>query len=186
LASESTSASGLGGRYAIALYELADDNKQLDKVAEDLTGLRELIRESEQMRTLLRNPLFSREDKAKAMKAICEKAGVCDLTSRFVQVVARNARLFALPDMIDAYLAELARRRGEVTAHVTAARELSEAQKKALDEALRKAVGAKVKVDLSVDPALLGGLVVKVGSRMIDNSLRNKLQRLQFAMKGVG
>lgn len=186
MASESTSTSGLGGRYAIALYELADDKKQLDKVAEDLISLREMIRESEQMRTLLRNPLFSRGDKAKAMEAICKKAGISDLTSRFVQVVALNARLFALPDMIEAYLDELAKRRGEVTAHVTAARELSDEQKKALDEALRKAVGAKVKVDLSVDPALLGGLVVKVGSRMIDNSLRNKLQRLQFAMKGVG
>jgi F-type H+-transporting ATPase subunit delta len=120
------------------------------------------------------------------MSAILDKAGVGELTRRFVLVVARNRRLFALAQMIDAYLAELARRRGEVTAQVVAARELSDTQRNALVEALRGMVGGKVKVDLKVDAGLIGGLIVKVGSRMVDTSLRSKLQRLELAMKGAG
>src|SRR5690554_4396583 len=120
------------------------------------------------------------------MEVILERAGVSDLTRRFVLVVANNRRLFALPKMIRAFLAELARRRGEVPAEVTAAAPLIEVLEKALLETLSKAVGGKVQLDLKTDPSLLGGLVVKVGSRMIDTSLKTKLQRLQFAMKGVG
>ena len=120
------------------------------------------------------------------MAALLDKAGASDLTRNFVGLVARNRRLFVLPEMIDAYLATLAARRGEVTADVTAAAKLSEGQMTALAEALRKVVGAKVSIDLSVDPALIGGLVVKVGSRLFDSSLRTKLQKLELAMKGVG
>jgi F-type H+-transporting ATPase subunit delta len=109
-----------------------------------------------------------------------------DLTRNFVLVIARNRRLFALREIAEAYLAELARRRGEVTAEVTAASELSDEQKKALTEALGKSVSGKVQLDVRVDPAILGGLIVRVGSRMIDSSVRSKLQRLKFAMKGVG
>nr|WP_227010128.1 F0F1 ATP synthase subunit delta [Pelagibius marinus] len=178
--------SDLAGRYASALLDLADEQKALDQVADDLKALRSLIAESEDLRRLLDSPVFSREEQRKAMTALMEKIGTGELTRHFVLVVADNHRLFALPAMIEAYLAELAQRRGEITAEVTAARNLSDAQQAALLEALRSSVGSKVQLDLKVDPALIGGLVVKVGSRMIDSSLRSKLQRLQLAMKGVG
>ena len=185
MAGESTSLGGLAGRYASALFELAENAKQLDAVAGELRGLRQAIVDSEDLRRLIRSPIYDREQQGAAMAAILDKAGVGDLTRRFVLVVAQNRRLFALPQMIDAYLAELAHRRGEVTAMVTAARALTKEQQSALNEKLRKVVGAKVQVDLNVDPALLGGLVVRVGSRMIDSSLRSKLEKLQYAMKGV-
>ena len=186
MAGEDTSLSGLAGRYALALLNLADDKKELDSVAEDLRGLRGIIAESEDLRRLIRSPLFTRKQQAQAMAAVLDKAGIGELTRRFVLLVAQNRRLFALTGMIDAYLAELARRRGEVTARVTSASALSDDQHRALVDALRAEVGAKVKIDVKVDPGLIGGLVVRVGSRMIDNSLRSKLQRLQLAMKGAG
>jgi len=178
--------SDLAGRYASALLDLADERKAFDEVAEDLRMLRALIDGSEDLRRLLGSPIFTREEQRKAVTALVERAGVGELTRRFVLVVAENRRLFALKAMIDGYLSELARRRGEITAEVTSARSLSDDQQAALLETLRGAVGSKVQLDLKVDPALIGGLVVKVGSRMIDSSLRSKLQRLQLAMKGVG
>lgn len=176
----------MGGRYALALLDLADEKKQLDQVAEDLRGLKALLEESDDLRRMVRSPIITREQQAAAVTAVAARLGVSDLTRRFVLVVAQNRRLFALDSMIDAYLAELARRRGEVQAEVIAARALSDAQLQALDETLRGIVGGKVDIDVAVDPSLIGGLIVKVGSRMIDNSLRTKLQRLQLAMKGVG
>lgn len=186
LAGNNASLSGLGGRYALALLDLADEKKQLDQVADDLRGLKALLEESEDLRRLVRSPLFSRDQQAAAVAAVADRLGVSDMTRKFVLVVAQNRRLFALDSMIDGYLAELARRRGEVQAHVTAARALSGAQLQSLDETLRGIVGGKVDIDVTVDPSLIGGLVVQVGSRMIDSSLRTKLQRLQLAMKGVG
>lgn len=186
MASEDTSTGGLTGRYASALFELADEQKKLDKVAENLTALKAAIGESAELRELIRSPLYGRDDQAKAMAALLDKMGVEDLTRSFVLVIVRNRRLFALRQIADAYLVELARRRGEVTAEVTAAGELSEEQKKALTEALNKSVSGKVQLDVKIDPAILGGLIVRIGSRMIDSSVRSKLQRLKFAMKGVG
>lgn len=186
MAGEDTSTGGLAGRYALALFELADQAKALDKVADDLKGVDALLTESEDLQRLVRSPLYGRERQAKAMDAVLAKAGVTDLTRRFILVVAQNRRLHALPDMIRAFMAELARRRGEVRAEVTAAVPLSETQEKALLDSLSKSVGGKIQIVQKTDPSLLGGLVVKVGSRMIDTSLRTKLQRLQFAMKGVG
>ncbi len=178
--------SGLAGRYALALLELADERKQLDPVAEELRGLKATIAESADLRRLIRSPLFTRVQQSQAMAAILDKAGVGDLTRRFVLLVAQNRRLFALDRMIAAYLAELARRRGEITAQVTSATTLNDEQHRALVETLRNQVGAKVQVEVNVDPGLIGGLIVRVGSRMIDNSIRSKLQRLQLAMKGTG
>jgi len=186
LAGDNTSLSDLAGRYASALLDLADEQKALDQVSGDLQTLRSMIGESEDLRRLLNSPVITRDEQRRAMTALMEKAGVGQLTQRFVLVVVNNRRLFALRAMIEGYLAELARRRGEITAAVTSARTLSDAQQAALLDALRSAVGSKVQLDLKVDPALIGGLVVKVGSRMIDSSLRSKLQRLQLAMKGVG
>ena len=185
-AGEDTGLSGLGGRYALALLDLADEKKQLDQVADDLRRLKALLDESADLRRLVRSPLFSREQQAAAISAVVERVGVTELTRRFVLVVAQNRRLFALSSMINGYLAELARRRGEIKAEVTSARALSAAQLQALEETLREILGGKAEVGVTVDPSLIGGLIVKVGSRMIDNSLRSKLQRLQLAMKGVG
>ncbi len=186
MAGDNTSVSDLAGRYAAALLDLADERKALDEVAEDIKTVRALIAESEDLRRLLASPVFTREEQRRAMAALLDRAGIGDLVRRFVLVVADNHRLFALPAMIESYISELARRRGEITAQVTSARTLTDAQQAALLQTLRSAEGAKVQLDLKVDPGLIGGLIVKVGSRMIDSSLRNKLQRLQLAMKGVG
>lgn len=185
MAGEDSSTGGLAGRYATALLELADEQKALDAVAADLGGLKELIAESEDLRRLLTSPLYSREQQSAALGPILDKAGVNPLTRRFLMVVAQNRRLFALPRMIDAFLSELARRRGEVPAEVTTAHALTDEQRNALVDTLNRSVGGKVRMSEKVDPALLGGLVVRVGSRMIDGSLRGKLQRLQLAMKGT-
>jgi len=185
VASEATGVSGLSERYAKALFELADDRKALDEVAGDLRALRTLMGESADFRRLIRSPVLSRAEQAKAVAAIAEKAGFSQLTRNFLGVVARNRRLFVLPGVISGYLSVLAVRRGEVTAEVTAAKPLTPAQAEAVNEQLRKAVGSKVAVDLRVDPSLIGGLIVKVGSRMVDASIKSKLSRLQLAMKGV-
>ena len=186
MAAEATGVSGLASRYSTALYELAEDARALDTVASDLRALRSLLAESADLGRLIRSPLLSRGDQARALGAVLEAAGLSDLTRRFAALIARNRRLFALPAMIDAFLAELARRRGEVTARVTVAAPLDEAQREALDDQLRRALGSKVSVEVETDPALLGGMVVRVGSRMIDSSLRTKLDKLEIAMKGVG
>jgi F-type H+-transporting ATPase subunit delta len=177
--------SGLASSYATALYALADEGKALDRTADDLRGLKLALRDSEDLRRLVRSPLLSRDAQGKAMAAVLVRADVSDLVRRFVGLVARNRRLFALDAMIDAFLAELARRRGEVTAEVTAAAALSDRQTEALVDQLKRAMGAKVQVNVKVDPALLGGMIIKVGSRMVDSSLRTKLAKLQLAMKGT-
>jgi len=186
VAARGTGAGGLAARYAAALFELADTHKAIDRVAADLAELKAMIAGSDALRALIRSPILSRDEQGRAMAALLQQAGTSDLVRKFVGLVARNRRLFALPQMIEEFLAELARRRGEMLAEVTAAKPLNEQQQEALAEAIRRSVGGKVAVDVKVDPALIGGLVVKVGSRMVDSSLRTKLQRLQLAMKGVG
>lgn len=186
MASEATGVSGLAERYAAALFELADERRALDPVAEDLRQLRAMLRESGDLSRLLRSPVLSREQQGQAIGAVAERAGLLPLTRDFLAVVARNRRLFAVPAMIEGYLAKLAERRGEVTAEVTVAQPLNEARSSALTEQLRRAVGARVAVDIRIDPSLLGGMTVKVGSRMVDASLKSRLQRLQLTMKGIG
>lgn len=185
MASESPNLTGLAGRYATALYELADEAKALDQVSADLKALKTAITESADLRRLIGSPLVPRAEQGKAILAIVEKLQLGDLARRFVGIVARNRRLGNLVDVIDAFGALLAARRGEITATVTSAQPLSAPQAEAVGNALRAAVGKKVAVQLSVDPKLLGGLKVKVGSRLIDASLASKLQRLQLVMKGL-
>jgi F-type H+-transporting ATPase subunit delta len=185
VAASSGGVSGLAERYAAALFELADERRALDEVANDLRQLRAMINQSPDLRRLVRSPVLSRAEQARAIAAIAEKAGLSPLTRNFLGLVASNRRLFAVPDMIEAYLRQLAERRGEVTAEVRAAQELTPAQRAAVEEQLKRVVGSKVAVDIQVDPGLLGGLVVKVGSRMVDASLKSKLHRLQAAMKGA-
>ena len=186
MASEGTGVSGLAERYAAALFDLADERRALDAVAGDLRELRAMVRDSGDLARLLRSPVLSRGEQGKAVVMLAERAGLSDLTRDFLGVVARNRRLFAVPAMIEAYLRRLAERRGEVTAEVTVAQPLDEARQAALLEQLRRAVGARVAVDIRVDAGLLGGMIVKVGSRMVDASLNSRLQRLRLAMKAVG
>ncbi|MEA2781291.1 MAG: F-type H+-transporting ATPase subunit delta [Rhodospirillaceae bacterium] len=186
MAAQDTGTAGLAARYAAALFDLADEAKQLDAVAADLRSLKAMIEGSPELRRLVRSPVLTRADQARAIGAVLQQAGAGDLVRRFVGLVAENRRLFALVDMIDAFLAELARRRGEMTASVTSAVPLSDGQVAALTDALRRAVGGKVALELKTDASLIGGLIVKIGSRMVDSSLKSKLQRLQLVMKGVG
>ena len=186
MASEATGVSGLAERYAAALFELADERRLLDEIAASLRQLRAMLAESMDLSRLVSSPLLSREDQAKAIVAVAERAGFSPLVRDFLAVVAKNRRLFAVPAMIDAYLEKLAERRGEVTAQVAAAQPLSDSQLDLLREQLRRSVGRRVSVDVKVDPGLIGGMIVKLGSRMIDGSISSKLQRLQLAMKGAG
>jgi len=185
VASEASGTTGLGARYATALYALADEQRALDNVAADLRALRGLIDESADLRRLIRSPVLTRAEQGKAIIALAERAGLQPLVRNVLGLMAKNRRLFALPAVIDGFLTELAARRGEVTAQVISAQALSETQRQTLDERLRRAVGGKVAIELRVDPSLLGGLIVKLGSRMVDASLSSKLHRLQLAMKGV-
>jgi F-type H+-transporting ATPase subunit delta len=186
LASETTGVSGLAERYAAALFDLADERRTLDEVASDLRQLRAMLAASADLARLVRSPILTRGEQGKAIATLAERAGFSLLVRDFLAVVAKNRRLFAVPAMIEAYLEKLAERRGEVTAEVVAARPLSEAQLTRLSDQLRRSVGRRVSVDTRVDPGLIGGMIVKVGSRMVDGSLRSKLQRLQLAMKGIG
>lgn len=185
MASETTGVSGLAERYAAALFDLADERRILDEVAMNLRELRAMLQASGDFLRLIRSPVLSREQQAKAVGLVVERAGLSPLVRDFLAVVARNRRLFAVPAMIEAFLAKLAARRGEVTAEVSAAQPLSEPQLAALNEQLRRSIGSRVSVDLRVDPGLIGGLIIKIGSRMVDGSIKSKLQRLQLAMKSI-
>jgi F-type H+-transporting ATPase subunit delta len=176
----------MAGRYAAALFELAKEERQLPQVEADLKAFRAMLDESADLRRLVRSPVISAEDQSKALGAILGRAGFSPLTANFFKLIARNRRLFAAADMIRDFRALLARERGEVEADVASAHPLSPDQLNALKEALRVQIGKDVQVNTRVDPGLLGGLVVKVGSRMIDSSLRTKLDNLKVAMKGLG
>jgi F-type H+-transporting ATPase subunit delta len=170
----------------LALYELAAAEDRLDAIATDLQQVRRLLAESADLRRLFSSPVVSREDQGRAIAALAGRAGLDDLTRRFLGVLARNRRLAAVPVVIDTFLAQLAAARGETTAEVASARQLTDAQAEDLRVALRNALGGDVVLTQRVEPALLGGLVVKVGSRMVDSSLRTKLQQLRLTMKGIG
>jgi F-type H+-transporting ATPase subunit delta len=177
---------GVAGRYASALFDLADNARALDQVAQDLDTLKKLLAESAELRHLIASPVVGRALQGKGLLAVLDAAGITGLMRNFIGTVAANGRARELPAMAAAYLAELARRRGETSAVVTSAVPLSPQQVQQLSDALRGVLGgAKVSIDAHVDPDILGGLVVKVGSRLFDSSIRSKLQRLQLAMKGV-
>jgi F-type H+-transporting ATPase subunit delta len=182
----SSATSGVTGRYASALFELADSAKALDQVAQDLATFRRMLDESADLRRLIASPVVNRDVQVKALMAVLDAAGISGLVRNFIGAVAQNRRARELPAMALAYLSELARRRGETTATVTSAVPLNEAQQRQLAETLQGTLGGKVSLDTRVEPDILGGLVVKVGSRLFDSSIRSKLQRLQLAMKGVG
>ncbi|WP_274942459.1 F0F1 ATP synthase subunit delta [Govanella unica] len=184
---------GAAGRYALALFELAKDAGALDAVAQDLNALEALAAGSDAVRALITSPLIQRGERGRALLALLDNLSqVSDakpvnvLTRHFFGVLAENGRVGSFGDIITAYRALVANERGEVTAEVVSAQALSGAQVEALKAKLKSVVGRDVTLDARIDESLLGGLVVKVGSRMIDTSLKTKLQNLQVAMKEVG
>lgn len=177
---------GVAGRYATALFDLARESDKIDQVAGELDSIDAMIAESDDFKRLVRSPAFSVDQQVRALDAVLQRAAIEGVTANFVKLVARNRRLFALEDMIAGFRKLVAHHRGEATAEVTSAHELDAEQQSALTAALRASLGKDVKLTAKVDPALLGGLVVKMGSRMIDTSLRTKLNSLRLAMKEVG
>jgi F-type H+-transporting ATPase subunit delta len=175
---------GLAKRYAQALFELAQDARAVDVVSTDLASLRRAMETSPDLRRLVSSPAFSAENQAKALKAILEKMGANDLTTKFVLLLSHKRRLSALGQITGAYEHLVATARGETEAEVTAACALSDTEIAELKSVLKSRLGKEPRLHSKVDPTLLGGLVVKVGSRMIDSSLRTKLDGLRSAMKG--
>jgi F-type H+-transporting ATPase subunit delta len=178
--------SGMAGRYATALFELALDNKAVDAVKADLDRFDALVGESADLARLVRSPVFGADEQTKALTAVLDKAGIGGLTAQFLKLVVAKRRLFAIREMIRGYRAKVARHHGEVTAQVTVAETLSETHRAAITDALKSVTGKDVGLDVKVDPAIIGGLVVKLGSRMVDSSLRTKLNSIKHAMKEVG
>ncbi len=174
----------LGGRYAIALFELARDSKSIDTVEASLVAVRDALRDSDAFAKLTTSPLVARGAAVKAVLAAADAMGLDATTKNFLGVLAENRRLAALPQIIRAFRALASRHRGAVSAEVTSAHPLTEEQVGELKQQLRTRVGRDVSVDLSVDPELLGGLVVRIGSQMIDSSIRTRLNTLAHAMKG--
>lgn len=174
----------LSGRYALALFELARDNNQLDSVAQSLATIKAALGESEEFRKLTTSPVIGREASAKAVAALAAPMGLDPLTTKFLGVLAQARRLPQLAAAIRAFETLLSQHRGEARAEVTSAHPLTKTQVTALTKSLKARVGRDVAVDLKVDPAILGGLVVKIGSQMIDSSIRTRLNTLAHAMKG--
>jgi F-type H+-transporting ATPase subunit delta len=177
---------GVAGRYASALLETANEQGQLAAIEADIDTVQGALAESDDLRRMVRSPVFSAEDQAKALDALLGRIGVNPLTLNFFKVLARNRRLFAAEDIIRAFKALAAEARGEVQAEVTSAVALNDSQLDALKEQLKNSVGKDVQLEATVDPSLLGGLIVKIGSRMIDSSLKTKLATLNTRMKEVG
>lgn len=178
--------SGVAERYASSLFELAREAGSIDAVGADLDRFQGLLDESADLKRLVASPVFSADEQQRAISAIAAKAGITGVVGNFLKVVAANRRLFALPGMIRAFRLIAAEHRGEVTAEVTSAHALTAAQEKELKSALKGVTGKDVAINVTVDPTLLGGLIVKVGSRQIDTSLRTKLSTLKLALKEVG
>ena len=186
MAQSSSPVSGIAERYAGSLYELAVQSNTVDQVEADLGRFEALLSESDDLARMIKSPVFSAEEQFKAVAAIADKAGIAGLVGNFLRVVAQNRRLFAVPAMIKAFRAIAADARGEVAADVTSAHPLTAAQAEELKATLKGVTGKDVAISATVDPSLLGGLVVKIGSRQIDTSLKTKLNSLKLALKEVG
>ena len=178
--------SGMAERYAGSLFELALEAKSVESVEKTLGEVEDMIGNSADLKRLIESPVFSAGDQFRAIDAIAKKAGIGGLVGNFLRVVARNRRLFAVPSMIAAYRRIASAHRGEVAAEVTSAHDLSAEQTRELKASLKAVAGKDVAIKLTVDPSILGGLVVKIGSRQIDTSLRTKLNSLKLALKEVG
>jgi F-type H+-transporting ATPase subunit delta len=183
VAGENPTVSGVAGRYATALFELARDEKSIDAVKADLDQFDALLNDSADLARLVRSPVFTADDQLKALSAVLDKSGIGGTAAKFLKVLTANRRLFVVRDVIKAFRILVARFKGEVTADVTVAEPLSDKNLDALKGALKTVTGQDVALNVNVDPAIIGGLVVKVGSRMVDSSLRTKLNSIKNAMK---
>ena len=178
--------SGMAGRYATALFELALEQRAVDAVTADLERFEALLTEHEDLNRLVRSPVFSADEQARALAGVLERVGIRGLAANFLLLVARNRRLFAVRQMVRAYKALVARHKGEVTARVTAAEKLSDTHLATLKDTLKQVTKQDVQLDVQIEPAIIGGLIVKLGSRMVDSSLRTKLNAIKHAMKEAG
>jgi F-type H+-transporting ATPase subunit delta len=182
----STRISGLAKRYAGALFDLARDAKSVDAVAADLARFESLITDNHDVAQLVRSPIFSAEQQERAVAAVLAKAGISGLAANFIRLVAANRRLFALPDMILGFRQLVAKAKGIVPIEVQLAQLPSPAMLETIKTALKQVAKNDVDVDVVIDPSLIGGLIVKMGSRMVDASLKTKLQSIHIAMKEAG
>lgn len=176
----------MSGRYATALFELARDAKSVDAVKADLDKFVAMLADSADLARLVRSPVFSAEIQGKALASVLEKAGITGITANFLKVLTANRRLFAVGDVVRGFNALVAKFKGEATADVTVAEPLSDKNLDALKTALKSVTGKDVALNVKVDPSIIGGLVVKLGSRMVDSSLRTKLNSIKHSMKEAG
>jgi len=183
MASEQPIVAGVAGRYATALFDLALEQKALDQVRADLDRFDEMVAGSADLERLVRSPVFTAEEQVKALDPVLKQAGIDGISANFIKLVASNRRLFTIRSIIKAYRALVATHKGEVSASVTVAEPLSDQHLAELKSALNAVTGKDVDLQVEVDPAIIGGLVVKLGSRMVDSSLRTKLNSIKTAMK---
>jgi len=186
VAAEDPSVSGVSGRYATALFELARDERSIDAVKADLDRFDAMLADSADLKRLVRSPVFSAETQSKALAAVLGKAGISGISANFLKVLTANRRLFVVSDVIRAFRALVAKFKGEATADVTVAETLSDKNLDVLKAALKSVTGKDVALNVQVDSSIIGGLVVKLGSRMVDSSLRTKLNSIKHAMKEAG
>jgi F-type H+-transporting ATPase subunit delta len=173
----------MAGRYATALFELARDERALDAVKSDLDRFNALVDGSDDLKRLVKSPVFTADEQTKALKVILEKANIGGTTAKFLGIVAQKRRLFAIGQMVRAFRALVSQHKGETRAEVTVAEPLSETHLNALKDALKSTTKKDVELDIQIDPSILGGLKVKLGSRMVDASLKTKLNSIKIAMK---
>ena len=178
--------SGIAARYATAVYELAQDAGQIKDIENDLNALSDALKDSSDFRALIHSPIYSRSEQGDAIKAIAAKMGLSEIMTNTLNLMASKRRLFVLPQLVAALRARISEEKGEVTADVVSAKELTKAQSDKLAKTLKASTGKDVAMNVTVDDSLIGGLIVKVGSKMIDTSIRSKLAALQNAMKEVG
>ena len=181
-----STATGIAGRYALAVFDLVKEANGVKALEADVAALEGAMGESADLRALISSPVYSREEQAAAIAAVAKKMKISAVLANTLGLMASNRRLFVLPQLLSGLKAMIAEEKGEVTADVTAAAGLTKAQETKLAATLKKAVGKDVKLNVSVDESLIGGLIVKVGSKMIDTSIRSKLASLQNSMKEVG
>ena len=183
--SKSSESSASAGRYGIALYEVASDSNLIDKIADELKVMKKLISESQDFLKLIKNPVFSRDEQTTGVFSISDSIGFSKITRNFLGLLARNRRLFVLSEIINSYEEIYATRKGQVTVEVTTAIELTEEQLKSLSVTLEESIGSKIDMVVIIDPKILGGLIISMGSRMFDSSIKSKIKRLGLSMKGI-
>ncbi len=186
MATDDTPVSGVAGRYATALFELARDQKSIDSVRADVDKFAGLLADNPDLTRLVRSPVFTAQEQGKALDAVLAKAGIGGIAANFLKVLTANRRLFVVSDVIRAFRVLVAKFRGEATADVTVAEPLNDKNLDALKASLKSVTGKDVDLNVNVDPSIIGGLIVKLGSRMVDSSLRTKLNSIKNAMKEAG